>query len=251
MATNTLFNGDFEQGVFNALTDWDVSFGVPTIVTNNNSPFGGTKAMSVIDSPMIIAHNFGAALTLGDKMYTNLHVELVSGTGSLAIITGGGAQQDARVLVYSDGRIEYRAPAPGDSGTVLRSYSVSDPTTRFILSLPWIVSTTETTSGIGIAQHAAFIFNNVESGFISAASWIIDDVWIATEPQENKVSRPDNGPGPSIFQESHFDEIHGTLHKRKDIQLDYDLRLRTIEDEIRLDHDDYEWNPAVRRFTEP
>ena len=65
------------------------------------------------------------------------------------------------------------------------------------------------------------------------------------------VRKPPNGPGPSIFQESYFDEIHGTLHKRKDIHLDYNLRFRSVEDEIRLDRDDYEWNPSTRRFIEP
>lgn len=65
------------------------------------------------------------------------------------------------------------------------------------------------------------------------------------------VRKPNNGPGSSIFQESYFDAIHGTLHKRKDIQLDYDERLRTIEDPLRRDRDDYEWNPTIRGYSDP
>lgn len=54
---------------------------------------------------------------------------------------------------------------------------------------------------------------------------------------------PDNGPGVIIFQESYYDELHGTLHKRGVLMRDYENRVRRMDDidelgrdELRLEH---------------
>lgn len=66
---------------------------------------------------------------------------------------------------------------------------------------------------------------------------------------------PENGPGGVEFQESFFDEIHGTLHKRKDIRVDRDGRIRDRRDlgAQSLDRDDFSsyYSPRHRRFQEP
>lgn len=249
MATNLLPNGNFETGVLDPLLDWDVTLGSFTVVADTDSPFGGQYALNVPAEVDVLANNFGPAVTQGDKLYTNMHIELVSGTGSLAITSGSGANQDVRLVVYSDGRVEYRAP--NDAAIVLRRLFFEVPTTRFVLDFPWEASATSSFSSLGLVQDASLLFSNVDPAFQSNAQWIVDDVWLSTVPQPNKVLRPDNGPGPRIFQVSEYDDIHGTLHKRKDIKLDKDSRIRTINDMEAYDRDDFAYSSSRRSDREP
>lgn len=248
MADNFLSNGDFETGLF--LPEWVVSFGTPSIITNADSPFGGTKACNVDDALTVMANNTGAAPAIGVQMHGAVHVELVSGVGAILILFGASAPyQGGLIVVYSDGVVEYHDG--DDSAVIHRKETIEDPTKRFVLTTAWTTTRIEGSIDIGIAVPPNVISQNIRPGFGAGASWLVDDAWVSTTAQENRLPKPPNGPGPSIFQASYFDEIHGTLHKRKDIHLDYDLRFRNIDDEIRLDHDDYEWNPGVRRFSEP
>lgn len=248
MATNLLTNGDFETGDF---TGWSITAGAPTVVPDTESPFGGSNACDIPDALVILATNTGPAAAVGDQFHASWQMKLVSGVGSIAFLIGFVAPyQGGAIIVFTDGRVEYRDG--DDTSLVLRRISIEDPTQRFTVSTSFPITRAESRMDIGPFQPASVLDVSIPAPFNSTANWIVDDFYVGTTPQKQGIRRPPNGPGPSIFQGSHYDDIHGTLHKRKDITLDFDSRLRTTEDVIRRDRDDFaQYTPLRRSFREP
>ena len=248
MATNLIANGDFETGAMEP--EWNLTFGNPPIIADANSPFGGVWAMNLVGPLEIIANNSGVPVVIGEKYHFGMHVQLQSGTGSFAVVLGENAPYQGGVItVYSDGTVQYRDG--NDNSKILRTTTIPDPTKRFIITMAWETIRVEGSAGLGIAHPGNAIVSSIPSPFNAVADWLVDDVWVGTDPQPNLITKPDNGPGPSIFQTSHFDDIHGTLHKRKDIKVDFDDRLRNAKDPEGIDRDDFSYSPLRRRFIEP